>query len=376
MMILATLLALAPPPVSTTPPTLQHPRDTDTEPALALTWTGPPEACPTRAQILERVAPLSPGSTVGPAPAGLLVDAKVTRSKLDPSLPWQVELTLEDADGRAVRRFTAPSCEAIADATALIIAVTLDPVATAVATSVATSGQTRPPAREAAPEPSQPAPPATPESDFPHSPHDFAPDGDPDPDPAFRRSAPSWRLRGEGTSGPLELRPLRIGVSIQAGGGWGPSAAGHPVLGGRLALLGPHWRAELGGRWALPRGSRAEPPSDARASVDAWFVEARGCWVPSRGAFEFPLCPGVDVGRVRGAGRPPTPNPSEATYPWVALSLGQRAAWVPLERLALVLEAELSVPLIRGSFLAGETELARLAALGARVQLGFELRLP
>src|SRR5690606_16502340 len=129
---------------------------------------------------------------------------------------------------------------------------------------------------------------------------------------------------------------LRVGLSIHGGGGWGPTRTGYASLGGRVALIGPRWRAAVGGRWSLPREIQR---NGALGSIDAWVVEARGCFVAKAGrAFEFPLCPGVELGSVRGRGLPPTSDPSSRSFLWVGPSLSQGFSYAPVERFAIGVE--------------------------------------
>jgi hypothetical protein len=165
-----------------------------------------------------------------------------------------------------------------------------------------------------------------------------------------------------------------VGLSVHAGGGWGPIQTGHAALGGRVALFGPRWRAELGGRWSLPRLIAVEA---AAGSFDAWVIEGRGCFVPTAArTLEFPLCPGLELGSVRGRGRPPTTDATSRSFLSVAPGLSQGLVWAPVERFAIGVELGLVVPLTRGVFVVGPTQLQQLALIGARALLTLELRLP
>ena len=144
-------------------------------------------------------------------------------------------------------------------------------------------------------------------------------------------------------------------------------------FGGRAALLGPRWRAELGGRWTTPR--RLEV-NGAAGVFDAWVIEARGCFVPTARTLEFPLCPGVELGSVRGRGVTPTSDADERSFLWVAPGLSQALSWVPVERFAIGLELGLVVPLTRGDFVVAESTIASMALVGGRALLNLELRIP
>ncbi|MFV8755449.1 hypothetical protein ACNOYE_33285 [Nannocystaceae bacterium ST9] len=351
---LATLLAWA-------PVEIQQPHDEP--PSLALAWSAS-EACPTREGLLDRLRAQGVGAALGewiPAAhdqAGLAVTIAIEPEREG----WRAELELVDADGRAQRSFSADDCDALADAVALIVAVTLDPVAVTLAHEARRSEPSREPASDE-PAPVEPAPvePASAEDRPLLGP--LAEPGEPsigidvnDEDDRF-----DW---------PADVR---VGLSLAGGGSYGPTRTGYGSLGGRLALFGRAWRVELGGRWATPRRIAI---AGAAGSFDAWMVEARGCWVARPGPIELPLCPGIELGLVRGRGRSPTPDPSSSRFFWIAPTLGLGLTWAPIERLAIGPELALVVPLTRGRFVAGTAEIDRLAAVGVRALLNLELRLP
>jgi hypothetical protein len=338
MLLLAALLAWAPP--------VQRPHDRP--PTLALSWaTAGASACPSRSELIERIGGQGVSEQLGE-----WIPERHDRAKLEVEVEiavvgerWQASLSLTDADGRSQRSFSAQSCAALADATALIIAVTLDPVAVAsVHASVPARREPEPPKPE--PEPPKPEPEPEPPINLTLS----------DDDPGPQR----WP---EG---------LRVGVSIHGGGGWGPIADFTAAIGGRVSLFGERWRAELGGRWAIPR--RIEQAGGAGV-FDAWMIEGRGCFVPSVRVLEFPLCPGIELGSVRGSGVPPTRDPLQQSFLWVAPTLSQGLTWAPIDRLAIGVELGLVAPLTRGRFVVADLPIEDLARIGGRALLSLELRL-
>lgn len=339
-------------------------RPHDQPPVLALSWaTAGASACPTRAQLLERIDAQGVGGPIGDwvperhEQAALAVEVEV----LLEGDRWRARLSLIDADGRSERSFTAASCAALADATALIVAVTLDPVAVASTHASVRSSSERAP---------EPEPAAKPEPAV-------------EPKPAIEADPPSEREPASdvaiaSSSADADPEPnwpedLRVGFSLHGGAGWGPVATVAGQFGGRVALLGPRWRAELGGRWATPR--RLES-NGAAGIFDAWVIEVRGCFVPTARKLEFPLCPGIELGSVRGRGDAPTSDPDEASFLWVAPGLSQGLSWVPVERFAIGLELGLLVPLTRGDFVVGESTIASLPLVGGRALATLEVRLP
>lgn len=346
------LLALLAAPVE-----VQHAHDEP--PTLALRWSAI-APCPTREQLVERIG--AQGLTLGEWVPEVHDHARLSaRIDVAPAgAVWRAELELVDADGRAQRSFEASSCDALAEAVALIVAVTLDPVAVTQALARRDAAIVEP---EPSPEP-EPAPEPEPTARPPLGPvaSDDDEQGiqlvlDADDDELQRRARPR----------------LRVGVSLHGGASYGPTLRAFGLLGGRAALLGEAWRVELGARWAAPR---RVVDTGAAASIDAWMVELRGCGVPKPGPIELPICLGVEAGLVRGLGRDPVPDPARATFAWLAPSLSVGLRWAPVERFAFGPELALVVPVTRGRFVAGTRELDRLATIGARALLELELRLP
>ena len=103
--------------------------------ALPLRWSGP-QGCPTEAEVRAEVERLTAGST---EPARLVeVAAHVARDA--GGYRVRVETTLRD--GRAARDLAAPTCRELADATATIVALMIDPASAERATSPACVGCT------------------------------------------------------------------------------------------------------------------------------------------------------------------------------------------------------------------------------------------
>lgn len=340
-------------------PEIQQPHDEP--PTLALAWSAA-DLCPSRAALIDRIRAQGVDAALGE-----WIPERHDRATLAVAITivssggaWQAELELVDADGRASRSFAASDCDALADAVALIVAVTLDPVAV----SSAIEARTSPPSTSEQPTDPEPAS-AKPEPIEPTPERPLV-------EPLAETGDLGISLNGDADPFTWPAN-LRVGVSIGAGGGYGPTRTGYGSLGGRIALLGPAWRVELGGRWSIPRQLALE---GVAGSFDAWMVEGRGCWVPTPGPIELPLCPGLELGSVRARGQPPTPDPTSTSFFWIAPTLSQGLSWAPVERFAIGPELALIVPLTRGRFVAGSTEIDRLATIGVRAQLILELRLP
>ncbi len=324
-------------------------------------------ACPTREVLLDRLQALLPTLPDEVPTRGTTRLRVVAKVELDDAGadPWRVELTMTTPDGTSTRRFSASACEDAAAAAVLVIAIALDPVQ--VAEGLHESF-------EPAPTPSEPTPSELGPAEL--GPAELAASEPTPSEPTPSEPTPSEPAASEAALllDAARRSAPRVGLRVFGTGAWGPTRTGYGGIGGSVALFGPRWRWELSAGWSIPRVVGLD---DARrASVDGWWVGTRGCFVPELGALEFPLCPGVELGQVRGRGIAPTANPRSATFAWVAPLIGQGLVWSPLDRLAIGVEFAILVPLTRGSFSIAEREVQRLASVGARALLGVELRLP
>jgi hypothetical protein len=169
---------------------------------------------------------------------------------------------------------------------------------------------------------------------------------------------------------------VRAGLRVVGGASYGPTDAGFGDLGATVAVFAGRWRAELGGAWTPARELRRD---GIGGRFDGWRVAARGCFVPRVGPrerLEFPLCPGFEIGQVRGRGLDDLPVALAASFPWIALALGQGLWFAPLSRLAIGVDLQLAVPVRGGRFLIETVEIQRIAPLSVRGLVGIELRLP
>jgi hypothetical protein len=319
------------------------------EPVLwALDWDAP-ASCPTRTDFLVRVRSYVPALEEPPLEvprARLRIDAKIEQV----SGMWTVQLAMSGEHGSSERSFSASTCEELADAVALVTAVSLDPVVTA--REVAEARAAALPV----------APPLEPLED------------EPEPEPPVEVREPDVELV---SSPPDELEPaapreFRIALRVTGGGGFGPTLTGYGALAAGFALFGRRWRWSLDGGGWLPRTIRSE---QAAGRFWGWWVGTRGCFVPRLSTVEFPLCAGLELGQVRAAGLQPALNTRAAAYPWIAASVGGGISWVIVDRVAIVADVAALVPFIAGDFQVGEQTLQRLVPVGVRAMLGLELRL-
>ncbi|HLT39454.1 MAG TPA: hypothetical protein VK034_24390 [Enhygromyxa sp.] len=329
MLALWIWLALGPP--------IQRPSE-----GVPLRWTAPLE-CPDQAALRERVDALAPGLLDSRDAAGSQVEAEI-RVEAE---GYAATVVVRNDGGETRRELAAGDCELLADATALILAVTLDPVAVSIGLGRIESPGLEPRAIEpepVEPEPIEPEPVAVdPELDMP-------------------------RDRGL----PDRPRRLRAGVRVLGGGGYGPTNTGYATVNGTLALIGPRWRAELGGLWAIPRVVRVD--AGFGGSFDGWAILGRGCFAPTLRRLELPVCGGVELGSVRGRGLPDLPSSDRASFVWIAIAVGQGLWFSPIDRVAIGAELDLAIPLNRGGFRIESVEVQRIAAMSVRGLAGVELR--
>jgi hypothetical protein len=114
--IVATAAAFAGAPLAST-----YAQSPEPAPAVAIAWQAPKE-CPDTAYIEREIARLLAGSSP-PSSLRLRARADVTREIEG----WRLDLTTTSVHGTGRRTITAETCRALADATALILALAVDP---------------------------------------------------------------------------------------------------------------------------------------------------------------------------------------------------------------------------------------------------------
>ncbi len=336
--------------------------------ALDLDWQSP-RGCPSSDHVRSTIArlvgrpidlragsPTSVRARVRPRGSGFVVDV------------WARNGQAEDH-----RTIDADRCAVLADATALVVAVGLRPMAAATAL----------PSREPEPPPIQrpdamnPTP-ATPEGSEP------TPKPEPAPEP---EDPPTIAAPLGGGAGPSDELPpvspsrrLRFGLGATVGPGLGVLPGVAAELRGTAALFGRRWRLEASFMHWFPRTTdpgRIFPGAAVEANLTGGGL--RACGVPTVADFEFPVCAGAELGSMRGTGRQ-VATPRTSRSPWMGAVLGPSLLWAPHSLFALRLSADVIAALSRPSFdvRIGEStvEVYRAPAFGGRVSFGIEIRLP
>lgn len=305
---------------------------------VTMDWRAPPE-CPGRDVVLAGLAGL-----VGETSAAPLDVSATTRRVGD---RYELMLRIRTGAGSLRRRLVTDDCATLAEATALLVAIVLDPLeVTEVVTTPAASPTSRAPAEDvpwAAPVPEAPTP---------------APAPPPAPTP---RPAPAPPPEG--------LQPLvRVDLGIDAGATQGVSYD----LGGALGLLRRRLRVEVVGLYMLPRPLVLGEQQVGR--IARWSLGARACGRVRQRRLELPLCVGVEGGQYLAVGAGITVMAREARPPWFALLAGLGLIWSPHPRVGLGGRAELVVAPFRAQFSVGGELVHSAQPLGVRVGLGVEVR--
>ena len=281
-------LRLAAPQIPPPPPEDPFPA------AFELTWDAP-AGCSSAAAIEARVAALLEGVARGEGVA--VVHATVTQAPDGVTMA----LTTTYAGRSDARTVTSASCASLEEATALLLAIALEP--------------------RLAPEPE-------PEGGEPEGgelePDDVEPEG-----PTLERPpAPSVATAPEPDGPRRRSTPLLAGgapgwtAAVAVGGEWGQIR--QPTFGVRVdvGVAQSRWRAEVQGRYFAPRRREA---AAAVVLMQAGTAGLRGCWTPSAGEWHLATCGGAEAGALRLDSRELTP-PEQRVGPLVGATAAVEVA--------------------------------------------------
>lgn len=357
--MLALVLSLAVgPPLLPPPPSVADATTPAAEVAAAvqLSWTAPSQ-CPPASKVREGIASLLGDATAVAAASEVRVVAEVVTE----ATAYRLNLRVETPSGQTTKTMSGTHCEVLVDATALISAIAIDPSAVFEATE-----PPPPPQQLGPPDPGLEGPA---DAESPHEPAPKPESSRPAADSVVdRRPAPPPRA-------PARVPLVRFG--LQATGGL--DLAMLPGVSGGLsivgAVFGARWRAEVTGVALFPRTGEVQSQVGARVGLLA--AGLRGCWTPTVGEVEFPLCGGAEAGAFRGepVGELAVNRHTEReAYLGVVGSGG--LAWAPRPYFALVARAELVVPVLRPGFAIGGRLAHTAPRATGRLFGGFELRFP
>ncbi len=261
----------------------------------------------------------------------LRVRAEVAHGQL-----WQVTLDTVSPESNGHRIIGASSCQGLANATALIVALMIDPSAVAVHDPKA--------AREAA-RAETPPPPASP----PAPAH---------PAPVARQTRVAL---GAGASGNLGMLPAP-GVGVLA----------------QIGLAPEHWRFELRFAYGLRTVKSdllANPAGAYGEFQDLFLGTLSGCRTASPASLEYGACAGVEAGVIHGRGVRASTTLDEY-QPWLGVGVGGYVAFKAGRSLAFPVHLDAVVPLWRPTYVFTnvETPIFRPWPVGARLTAAAELR--
>jgi len=316
-------------------------------PRVSLTWTAP-DGCPSAARITAEVDRLLGAASSSDKPP-LIVTARVTAVTTDGAESLQVHIEAEPRTGseRRVRDLHAASCDALADATATILAFMIDPDAVAAAP---------PPAPPPAPPRPKPAPPPEPKPPPPPPLPAPVPVSPPAPPPPPRLH-PAFAIGAFGV--------VDGGSALGIGGG----------VGGAFTVRLGAFAFDLGalGLPARVAAIASRPTTGGDVSLIAGSIGAGYNLLPASSLTLGPSL-GYELGRLHASGFGVT-NPGSGDFLWSAARIGGVASWAPVARFAIEARGDAVFPAVRETFvLENVGSVYRPGVAAGRASLGAEVR--
>lgn len=229
---------------------------------LALDWNAPAE-CPTQSDVLREVEQLLGGARRRARGEQI---AAVVHVRSDSASSWSAELQTADQGRRTLR---GESCAAIASATAIVLALAIDPEALSRAREST-------PARDAA-EPLRPE-------------RSSLKPSSPEPSPRGR----SEHVAAPPRHSPAEPAPAAYGRLFLAGAfGLLPEISASGGIG--LGLRYRAFSAEVAGAWTVPRERQHERLPEVRVEVGLSSGSVVGCFSPLALPTALDLCFGAEL---------------------------------------------------------------------------------
>jgi hypothetical protein len=288
-----------------------------------LTWLAP-AGCPTAEEVRSEIDRLLGSPAHAPAIGELNVRASVGHESR-----WLVTLETTLATRSGHRTISATSCQGLANATALIVALMIDPDAVA--------AHSRSPEKE----PLAPAPVV-----------------EPAPSPA-RPNAPA--------------RKTFLLAGLGATGHWGVLPSPDLGVDASVGVMGSFWRVELRALYS-PRAVHSQAMSDPPGAFGRFRLVTgtlAGCLTFKRAGLDFGPCLDFEAGVVQGEGLV-APITSSKTMPWLALGAGAVVVFKANRWLGFPVHVDAVVPVWRPRFNFDETPIFRSAVVGGRLTAGVE----
>jgi hypothetical protein len=342
--------------------------------SFSLAWQAPAE-CPDEAHVRRAVEQLLGEGP--PPPAKVSARAIVEHTA---SGHWNVRLTTVRDGASGERVVESESCQSLADATALILALTIDPERVAARAPGAASAPASSTVASAAPSASAAAPAPASASAPPTAP----PAASPTPTPkAAPTPAPSVAPPPEAApTAPGSRGPTLFALFAQVGGDVGTLPRAAFALGAGGAITLGSFRVEGYGLYLPQQAAHPTALPQLGTNIHLLAGGLRGCFLPLRGSVEAGGCAGIELGDLRGQGfGPSVPSqylftPSNGGAFWGAATLSGRASWRIARSFALVLDVGVVIPWWRDPFVFENlsTPLHEAGPVEGRATIGPEVR--
>jgi hypothetical protein len=303
---------------------------------FALEWAAP-AGCPSTSEVEAEITKLLGGLPREHTRENLTVRASVDHA----DLLWFVTIETVSDTTSGHRRIEAATCQSLANATALIVALAIDVDAVA-----AHAGKVR------ATEPI-PAPPLL------HEPRPAK--------PAPLPAAPSSDT----------ARTVSVLVGVSAAGNLGVLPSPDVGISATVGVTSLLWRLELRAAYdpRRVRSSTLADPAGAYGRFSLFTGTLTGCLTFKRPALDYGPCAEAEFGVIRGEGFGVTQTASDPE-PWFGLGAGGFVAIKAGRWLYLPLHVDAVVPLYRPDYVFEnvETRIFRAQLVGGRLTAGVELR--
>jgi hypothetical protein len=319
---------------------------------IHLAWDAPggcPDAETVAGDLQDRLSSSGlPARVVEAADADRWAIARATRRRGT----WNLRLWMPTATGLRDRTLDGPSCAALGQAAATIVAMTLEGELAARDTTDAD-----PDAEEVARD----------EADLEaalaslleirdRAEGSTAPPAAPDPPEAEDKPPPRGALRLDGGIGTGALPSIDGGLTLSGAAVWTRA---------RLEVRGAYWGGGI---------VEIDADREARARFTLLSATIRGCGIPRAARrWTFPICVGAEAGGVLGqiAGLRFLHAP---TQPWIGLHVASMIVWAPIPRVAVVGTLEPWVAALVARHVAITGEVHSTGRVGIRGFLGLEVR--
>jgi hypothetical protein len=317
-----------------------------------------PPGCPTAQDLHDRVMQQLGSANVDPEKVTFRARVREPETQ---GAPWSLQI---EGAGAEVREIDGSSCDALIDAAAVMIAISLT------ARDPAVPEPPTPATREiddrAAPPPSstqgvvqQPRDASAQTTDEPTRPPPQAEPSTPATTLAQRWGRPRAVIGvATGVHG-VGLPAVGAGLGGRLGARWGPL---------RAAAYGMHW-------FRRQRPVVGEVAAAYQLGVGGLEVCGVASLGRGRGSFEILGCGMGEAGVLRAEGVAAAPSLIRR-HPWLGLGGGVAATWVPHPIVAAGLRADVIAPLSRFAFSIGDAAAGTVGPVDARGTLVIELRVP